>query len=87
LGHLGGINEIKCHPWIGWINRNDYLMKKVEMPHKIDLDCFNFDSKDISPSANRLLITLKHFERGRKRETILKKSQDKSKERNVSPYK
>jgi len=53
------VKEIKCHPWVGWINRSDYLMKKVQMPHPVDLDCFNFDSKDITLSANRLLYDFK----------------------------
>ena len=29
------------------------------MPHKVDFDRFNFDSKDIPPSANRLLSEFK----------------------------
>jgi hypothetical protein len=59
LGHLAGVKEIKCHPWIGWINLSDYLTKKVPMPHPVDLDRFNFDSKDITDSANRLLYDIK----------------------------
>lgn len=28
------------------------------MPHSVDLDCFNFDKKDITPSADRLLYDM-----------------------------
>jgi len=31
------------------------LDKKIEMPYPVDLDCFNFDSKDITLSAQRVL--------------------------------
>lgn len=55
LGHLGGVREIKCHPWIGWINKPDYLERRVKMPYPVDLDCFNFDPNDITSSAYRVL--------------------------------
>lgn len=55
MGHLGGPKEIKCHPWIGWINRPEWLSRSVEMPYPVNLDDFNFDCKDITVSANRML--------------------------------
>jgi hypothetical protein len=58
LGHFAGTREIKCHPWIGWINKTEYITKKIEMPYPVNLDCFNFDSKDITVSANRMLANI-----------------------------
>jgi hypothetical protein len=46
LGHLAGVKEIKCHPWIGRINRQEWLDKSFKMPYPVDLDNFNFDSKN-----------------------------------------
>lgn len=60
LGHLAGTKEIKCHPWIGWINRQDWLSKKIQMPYPVDLDHFNFESKDITVSAHRMLNDIRN---------------------------
>lgn len=58
LGHLAGVKEIKCHSWVGWINKSDYLERKLKMPYPVNLDCFNFDNSDITASANRILYAL-----------------------------
>lgn len=82
LGHLGGVKEIKCHPWIGWINKSDYLEKKLKMPYPVNLDCFNFDASDITQSANRMLYNLQYeklFRNGRN--TSQPKSKSKSKDK------
>lgn len=59
LGHFGGTKEIKCHPWIGWLNREQWLSRSIEMPYPVNLDNFNFDCKDITASANRMLTSIK----------------------------
>ena len=59
IGHLGGTKQIKCHPWIGWLNRSQWLSGKIEMPYPVDLDHFNFDCKDITVSANRMLTNIR----------------------------
>ena len=40
-------------------NKRQSLDKQISMPHKVDFDRFNFDSKDIPLSANRLLSEFK----------------------------
>jgi serine/threonine protein kinase len=87
LGHLGGTKEIKCHPWIGWLNREQWLSKQIEMPYPVNLDDFNFDTKDITVSANRMLASFNAQQRPKKkgldrpRGSYLKKS-----DQILSPY-
>lgn len=65
LGHLAGVKEIKCHSWVGWINKSDYLERKLKMPYPVNLDCFNFDTSDITASANRILYALNYHKLSR----------------------
>lgn len=57
---MAGVKEIKCHSWVGWINKSDYLERKLKMPYPVNLDCFNFDTSDITASANRILYALNY---------------------------
>lgn len=81
LGHLAGVKEIKCHSWIGWINKSDYLERKLKMPYPVNLDCFNFDANDITASANRILNGLNYNKLLRNQRHSINQSKSKSKEK------
>lgn len=43
LGSLKGIKEILFHPWLGKVNTDKILKKKLIPPYVPDVNEFNFD--------------------------------------------
>ena len=90
LGHHGGSKEIKCHPWIGWLNRSQWLSRSIQMPYPVNLDDFNFDCRDITMSANRMLDNIttqfKPQPKPQQRELGKTKSMMRKSDKILSPY-
>ena len=86
MGHLGGTKEIKCHPWIGWLSRDKWLSRQFEMPYPVNLDDFNFDCRDITVSANRMLVTINDRLNPKKKSTSKRRSSYLRKSDKISPY-
>ena len=86
LGHLGGTKEIKCHPWIGWINKEKWISRQIDMPYPVNLDDFNFDCRDITVSANRMLVSINNHLKPKKKSSSKRKSSYMRTLDRISPY-
>lgn len=58
LGSLRGLKEILFHPWIGKINSELVLSKKLVPPHIPCLDEFNFDENELGDDEAEFTQTL-----------------------------
>lgn len=47
LGSMKGLKEVLFHPWVGRVNSEAVLAKKMEPPHLPSFDEFNFDENEL----------------------------------------
>jgi len=55
---LKGLKEVLFHPWIGRINSEAVLSKKLIPPHIPTNDVFNFDENELGDDEKEFTETL-----------------------------
>lgn len=58
IGSLKGLKEVLFHPWIGRINSEAVLSKKLIPPHIPTNDVFNFDENELGDDEKEFTETL-----------------------------
>ena len=59
IGSLKGLKEILFHPWIGRINSEKVLTKKLDPPHVPSVEEFNFDENELGADEEEFTRKLK----------------------------
>lgn len=52
------MKEIKCHPWVGWIDKERYMSGGYVMPFERNLSMIDFDCEELGESENRFTIKI-----------------------------
>jgi hypothetical protein len=58
IGSLKGLKEVLFHPWLGRVNSEAVLSKRLVPPHILADDVFNFDENELGEDEKEFTAAL-----------------------------